>query len=260
MKIICSFKTARAVAAGLAVAASVASAVPAGAVDLLQGAWVPNSNRYEWRYRSIPSIPVRGAPFDVDWNRWAMLHDGSVYRLYAFKAGSRNTIYQFGFNRATNAYEWGHRSIRAIRIVGAPRSASSLQFAMLHDGRTFRLYLQDRFDPRLLHQFGFNRSTSRYEYGFNSIPRLRVVGFPADTDWRRWAMSHDGRVFRFYAFRRGSGTQVYQAGYDARSRTYRFGFRSIRVLNMVGFPQGTNRWSFAMLHDRRDYRVYFKNR
>ena len=92
------------------------------------------------------------------------------------------------------------------------------------------------------------------------LPQLRVTGFPRDTDWRRWAMMHDGGVYRFYAFRQGSGREVYQAGYDARTREYRFRHQSIPVLRMVGFPQGTNRWSFAMLHDGRDYRVYFKNR
>ena len=47
-----------------------------------QGAWVPLTTRYEYGYRSIPNIPITGAPPDTNFSRWAMLHDGSAYRLY----------------------------------------------------------------------------------------------------------------------------------------------------------------------------------
>lgn len=232
----------------------------ARAVDLLQGAFVKGSEEYRYGYRSIPAIPVSGAPRDADWSRWAMLHDGSVYRLYVFKAGSNSRIYQFGFNRGTNRYEWGFQSIPVLRLVGTPRSASTRSFAMLHDGSVYRLYLQDRNDPRLLHQFGFNRDTQDYEYGHRSIPSLRVTGFPGDTDWSRWAMLHDGKDYRFYAFRRGSGTEVYQAAYDAGDQRYKYAYRSIPVLTMRDFPRHANRTSAAMMHDGQDYRFYFKDR
>ncbi len=147
-----------------------------------------------------------------------------------------------------------------MRITGIPRNASTRQFAMLHDGSVYRLYLQDRNDFSLLHQFGFNRRTSNYEYGHQSIPQLRVTGFPRDTDWRRWAMLHDGRDFRFYAFRAGSRSEVYQAGYNAGAQQYQFRYRSIPVLNMDGFPHHSNRSSMAMLHDGTDFRFYFKDR
>ena len=236
------------------------SAPAARAVELLQGAFVNGTTTYEFGYRSIPSIPVVGAPNDADWSRWAMLHDGTDYRLYAFRAGTRDTLYQFGFNRATESYEWGYRSIPVLRIVGAPNSASTRQFAMLHDGAVYRLYLQDVNDFRVLHQFGFNRGTEDYEYGHRSIPQLRVTGFPRDTDWRRWAMLHDGRDYRFYAFREGSATEVYQGAFDANAQEYRFGYRSIEVLTMRGFPGAANRSSMAMLHDGVDFRFYFKDR
>ena len=242
---------------GLAI---VVSAPAARALELFQGAFVEGTTTYEFGYRSIPAIPVVGAPNDADWSRWAMLHDGTDYRLYAFRAGTRDTLYQFGFNRATESYEWGYRSIPVLRIVGVPNSASSRQFAMLHDGAVYRLYLQDVNDFRLLHQFGFNRGTEAYEYGHRSAPQLRVTGFPRDTDWRRWAMLHDGRDYRFYVFRVGSATEAYQAAYDADAREYRFGYRSIEVLTMRGFPRTANRASMAMLHDGTDFRFYFKDR
>ena len=245
----------------LAIALLATAFAPAArALDLLQGAFINGSERYEFGYRSIPAIRVVGAPQDADWNRWAMLHDGQVYRLYAFRAGSRDTIYQFGFNRSTESYEWGYNSIPVLRLIGVPRSASTRQFAMLHDGSIYRLYLQDRDNFTILHQFGFNRSTSNYEYGHRSIPQLRVTGFPRDTDWRRWAMLHDGRDYRFYAFRQGSQTQVYQAGYNAGAQQCQFRYRSIPVLTMDGFPRYANRSSMAMLHDGTDFRFYFKDR
>jgi len=265
MSIIQTIRAARTLAAkaistcllGLALTAAPTAA---RALDLNQGAYVNSTTFYDWSHRSIPAIPVVGSPQDADWDRWAMLHDGSVYRLYAFQAGSRDTLYQFGFNRSTNSYEFGYQSIPVLRIVGAPRSASAGQFAMLHDGSVYRLYLQDSQDPRLLHQFGFNRATNDYEYGHNSIPTLRVTGFPKDTDWRRWAMLHDGSVYRFYAFRQGSGTEVYQAGYNAGVQEYQFSHKSIPVLTMRGFPRNSNRNSMAMLHDGADFRFYFTNR
>lgn len=243
----------------LALFATFSTAPAARALELLQGAFVQGTERYEYAYRSIPSIPVVGAPADADWSRWAMLHDGQVYRLYAFKAGTRDTLYQFGFNRGSNTYEWGHQSIPVLRISGIPSGASTRSFAMLHDGDVYRLYLQDDRDPGLLYQFGFNRATEDYEFGYRSIPRLRVTGFPGDTDWGRWAMLHDGVDYRFYAFRAGSATEVYQAAFHAGSQEYRFAWRSIPVLSMLGFPGYANRSSMAMLHDGTDYRFYFKN-
>ena len=249
-----------AILAAVFLCALTAFAPAAKAVDLLQGAFVRGAQEYQFGYRSIPAIPVNGAPRDADWSRWAMLHDGQVYRLYVFRRGSRDEIYQFGFNRRTETYDWGYRSIPVLRLIGVPRNASTRSFAMLHDGRVYRLYLQDRRDPSLLHQFGFNRRTNDYEYGHQSIPQLRVTGFPRDTDWSRWAMLHDGQDFRFYAFRRNSGREVYQGAYDARDQRYKYRYRSIPVLMMRDFPRYANRSSMAMLHDGTDYRFYFKDR
>lgn len=250
----------KAILAVLFMCAATAFSPAAKAVDLLQGAFVRSAEEYRFGYRSIPAIPVTGAPRDADWSRWAMLHDGTDYRLYVFKGGSRDQIYQFGFNRGTETYDWGYRSIPVLRLVGVPRNASVGSFAMLHDGTVYRLYLQDRNDPSLLHQFGFNRRTNDYEYGHQSIPQLRVTGFPQDTDWNRWAMLHDGQDFRFYAFRQNSGSEVYQGAYDGQDQRYKFRHRSIPVLTMRKFPNYANRSSMAMLHDGTDYRFYFKDR
>lgn len=240
------------VAPGLGVSAALAT-------ELHQGAKARDTQDFRFGYNSIPKIQVSGAPADTDWARWAMLHDGEVYRLYAFRQGSDSEIYQFGFNRQTERYEWGHRSIKVLRLIGAPANASTAQFAMLHDGSVYRLYLQDEVDPTRLHQFGFDASRESYVYGHMSIKHLRVVGFPPDTDWRRWAMAHDGSEYRIFIGRRGYRHEFYQAAYEADPQSYRFGHRSAPKATMRGFLAAADRSSFAMLHDGADFRVYFQS-
>ena len=41
-----------------------------------------------------------------------MLHDGTDYRLYFFKSGSSDTIYQFAFDRRVEQYRFGYNSIK----------------------------------------------------------------------------------------------------------------------------------------------------
>ena len=92
------------------------------AKTLQQGAWVKGKNVYVRGHNSIDEIQIENAPFDVDWRRSAMLHDGRTYRLYFFKKRSSDTLYQFGFNPQTNSYEYGYKSIPVISIVGKPAS------------------------------------------------------------------------------------------------------------------------------------------
>ena len=229
----------------------------AGAVQLNQAAFVPNTTTYKFGYRSIPSIPVVGAPRDTDYSRWAMLHDGTDYRLYFFKSGSADTIYQFAFDRRVEQYKFGYNSIRALRIVGAPQDADASSFSMLHDGAEYRLYLRRQGNPRILYQFAFNPETENYEYGYHSLPVIEVTGFPEDTDWSRWDMLHDGEYYRFYAFRAGSNDEFYQAAYNDRTQRYEFAYQSIPILTLVGTPANSDTASSAMLYDGKDYRFYF---
>ncbi|MEM7698282.1 MAG: hypothetical protein AAF236_07760 [Verrucomicrobiota bacterium] len=245
------------------VAAAALLIVPAGllrAEGLNQGAFVSGSETYQFGHHSIPNIPITGAPADTDWNRSAALHDGSDYRLYFFRSGSRHEIYQFAFNRRTECYEFGYNSIPVLRLRSIPSNASTQSFAMLHDGSTYRLYLQDASDCSLLYQFGFNRSSETYDYGYDSIPQLRVAGIPRDADWSRWMMLHDGNDYRFYVFRANSITEFYQAGYDPRREIYEWGHNSIPVMEAKHFPANSQFAVPIMLHDGIDYRLYFPTR
>lgn len=233
-------------------------ATDAAAVSLHQAAFVPGTTVYRFGYRSIPTVPVRGAPADTDWGRWAMLHDGSVYRLYAFRRGTRDTLYQFGFDPAASAYVHGHESIPILRIVGAPEDADAGSIAMLHDGRVYRLYMRSRTGRDVLYQFGFNTTTQRYEHGHESIPTIPLVASPRDADWRRWAMLHDGTHYRLYVFRSGRSGTLYQAAFDPAKESYRFGHESIPELTVESVPASSDTRTAAMLHDGANFRFYFQ--
>lgn len=226
------------------------------AASLNQSAWVPNTSNYEYGHNSIPNMQITGAPADADWSRWAMLHDKSAYRLYAFKKGSKDTIYQFAFNPDTEAYEYGYDSIPELKLVGTPADADTSTFAMLHDGSAYRLYLKQRGNPNRLYQFSWVDGTETYKFGHNSIPAMNITGFPADTDWSRWEMLHDGSAYRIYAFKRGSKTQFYQGSFNRANNQYQYGLNSIPVLNLVGMP-ATNNPRVGLLHDGSAYRLYF---
>lgn len=229
----------------------------ASAAGINQSAFNASSQSYEYGYRSIPNVPIAGAPADTDWKRSAMLHDGLDYRLYFFKKGSESILYQFAFNPDRGTYEHGYKSIPVLKIAGAPNDIDSRRLMMLHDGSDYRLYMGRQGRPSAFYQFSFNPRTSDYEFGRNSIPVVNINGMPGDTDWNRTAMLHDGSDYRFYAMRAGSNDTVYQAAFNRSSSRYEYGYQSIKTLRIIGMPALRGLADPAMLHDRRNYRLYF---
>lgn len=227
-------------------------------VSVNQAAWVPGTSDYRFGFRSIPNIQITGEPTDADALRWAMLHDGSTYRLYSFKQGTNDRLYQFGYDGSTYAY--AHRSIPELTLADFPADTDGSSFAMLHDGSNYRLYLRRNGDPQTLYQAAWVPGTSTYRYGYRSIPQLPVTGFPADTDWGRWGMLHDGSAYRLYAFKGGSDTEFYQGSYNPAANAYQYGHRSIDVLNLVNTPANSRTSDMAMLHDGSNYRFYLQTR
>lgn len=222
-----------------------------------QGAWRPGTNDYEYGFRSIPNIAITGAPGDTNLRRWAMLHDGSHYRMYFFRGSTADTLYQFAWNGSS--YEFGHDSIPQLTLTNAPSDADASSFSMLHSGGTYHAYLRRLGDPETLYQFVWQSGTTTYEWGAGPwLGALPVTGFPNDTDWSRWQMLHDGDRYRIYAFRHGSTTQIYQGSWNPAAGAYQFGFQSIDVLDLVGFPASSDPGRPAMLHDGSDYRFYFQ--
>ncbi len=222
-----------------------------------QGAWIPGTSKYEFGYNSIPTIPITGAPADTNFARWAMLHDGRDYRMYCFKGSTRDTLYQFAWNGSS--YAFGHRSIPELTLTGMPADADPSSVAMLHSGANYHLYLRRLGDPTTLYQFIWVPGTTTYQWGYAGFyPSLQVTGFPADTDWSRWEMLHDGSAYRIYGFRYGSNTQLLQGSWNPAAAEYQFGHNSIPQLDLVGFPADSDVGRSAMLHDGADYRFYFQ--
>lgn len=226
-------------------------------VAVNQGAWVPGTPKYEFGFHSIPTIPITGAPPDANFARWAMLHDGSAYRLYCFRGSTADTLYQFAWNGTSYAY--GHNSIPVLTLTGAPADVDASSIAMLHSGNAYHAYLRRLGDPTTLYQFIWVPGTTTYRWGVAPyLPTLRVTGFPADADWSRWDMLHDGNTYRIYSFRYGANDRLLQGSWNPTAGAYQFGFDSIPVLELVGYPATSDVGRSAMLHDGTDYRCYFQ--
>jgi hemin uptake protein HemP len=152
---------------------------------------------YEFGYLSIPQLTLTGTPLDASTESFAMLHDGARYRLYLRSKTRETLLYQFAFNPTTQRYEHGYDSIPALELTGSPRDADHHRWAMLHDGDEYRYYARVRGSSSELYQFAFNELTGRYEFGFNSIPVLSLIGVPAGES-ADFAMLHDGARYRLY--------------------------------------------------------------
>ena len=157
-----------------------------------------NGTSYAFGHNSIPELTLTNAPSDVDASSFAMLHDGTDYRLYLRQLGEPDQLYQFAWVAGTTTYKWGHRSIPKIHVTGFPSNADWHRWAMLHDGSAYRFYTMELGNNDKLLQGSFNRDTNTYQYAFNSIPELTLLDTPANSDLREAVMLHDGSDYRFY--------------------------------------------------------------
>ncbi len=222
---------------------------------LHQGAF--NGQYYEYGYNSLPKIEIKYAPEDIDWNRWSLLEDGEVYRLYFMPLGKSNKLYQFGFNPSSNAYEYGYMSAPVIPILDLPSNADVSNFSILFDGYDYRLYFLDKYDTQIILQCAYDEntgSTGAYRYGYKSISKIVISNAPIDTDWNRWSMLHDGKDYRLYFMSKNSNDLLYQFAYNGS--TYDYGFNSMARISITGYPSSTSKSKFSILHDGVNYRLY----
>lgn len=157
-------------------------------------------NGYEYQYGyggSYQELTLVDVPADADASSFAMLHDGSDYRLYLRQLGNPNQLYQFAWVSGTNTYKWGHDgSIPKIPVTGFPDNSDRNRWAMLHDGEYYRLYRMELGNNNKLYQGSFNDDS--YEFGSSSIPELSLTGTPSNSDLSQAAMLYDGSYYRFY--------------------------------------------------------------
>lgn len=212
-----------------------------------------NGQYYEYGFNSSPTISITGAPEDTDWERWSILHDGSVYRLYFMSIGRSNILYQFGYNQYSGNYEYGYESKPVIQITGLPNNTNVRNFSILYDGSYYRLYFKSS-DNFSLYQCAYNFSHQQYEYGYQSIPEIQITNSPNDMDIRSWSMLFDGDTYRLYFRSISNKNKLYQFGFNEFS--YDYGYNSSPALKVEGMPTRNYVRKFNITHDGVDYRYY----
>lgn len=200
----------------------------------------------EYKYSFDNQISIKNAPNDADWSRWAMLHDGSHYRLYCFKKDTNHTLYQFAFDGVN--YTFGHESISEITLENVPEHVNTTVFAMLHDGKDYRLYLGDKSNSDILHQFEWNSES----YVYKPELTMQIAGLSLDADTDVIAMLHNGEDYIYYALDVDKD-RLHLAVYNSNVHFY----EAINTLPIVNIPQQTNKNSFSMLYSEDGHFLYF---
>ena len=157
-----------------------------------------NGTSYAYGHNSIPELTLTNIPADADTDSFAMLWDGSNYRLYVKRLGFPATLYQAAFVPGSTNYQFGYRSIPVIPITGFPDTADWSRWGMLHDGSAYRMYAMRLASNTELLQGSFSRAASEYQYGLNSIRVLDLVNTPANSNLDSFSMLHGQGVYRFY--------------------------------------------------------------
>jgi hypothetical protein len=157
-----------------------------------------NGSSYAYGYNSIPILTLTNVPGDADTSSFAMLWDGTDYRLYVRRLGNPALLYQAAYVPGSTNYQFGYNSIPQIPVTGFPNDADFSRWSMLHDGSAYRIYTMRLGSNTQLYQGSFNRPASAYQYAFNSIPVLNLVGTPANSNLAQFAMLYGQAAYRFY--------------------------------------------------------------
>lgn len=117
-----------------------------GAPELLQGAYDPAAGAFVFGFSSIERVPIINIPSGAVMDAWAMLHDGTAYRLYVHRSG-RDAIHQFVFDSDSGAYDHTNTSLPTIDLRSVPADVDTSNFAMLHSSSAtngYSLYYLER--------------------------------------------------------------------------------------------------------------------
>jgi hypothetical protein len=98
--------------------------------------------------------------------------------------------------------------------------------------------------------------TNSYQYGYRSIANIPITGAPADANFARFNMLHDGSAYRLYVFRGSSSDTLYQFSWNGSS--YAYGHNSIPILTLTGAPADADASSLSMLHSGSAYHAYLR--
>ena len=78
---------------------------------------------------------ITGAPEDTDYDRWAVMHDGTDYWLNTFKEGSDTVLHEFLWDGDTFNYT------KEQTVEGLPTTSDTSSFAMLSNTIDYAFYV-----------------------------------------------------------------------------------------------------------------------
>lgn len=149
-----------------------------------------NGTDYEFGYNnSIKEIPVKNVPENTNINVFAMLHDGTDYRLYLGN-NTPNELYQFVWDGNTYVY----KPEMTVTISNIPKTANLGSIAVLHDGTDYHLYLMDYNTPNELHQFVWDGST----YVCHPEWEMTITNIPNTASTTSFAMLYGENTYFLY--------------------------------------------------------------
>jgi hypothetical protein len=186
------------------------------------------------------NVDIVGAPEDCDWSRWGMLDDRKSTRMYCFKKGTKDQLYQFLFDGTSYQFEKNY----SLTIIGLSAEQNTSKIGMLstpnfeevigfNDKDTpgapylpipnnYHIYMQKGDDPQLIYQFIWKEDTATFMSNGLTRDWFGINAFPDDTDWNRWTMTYDSNHYQlslpayvFYAFKKGSNNKIYFGRYGA---------------------------------------------
>lgn len=97
--------------------------------------------------------------------------------------------------------------------------------------------------------------TNSYKFLQDESANLPIVKAPADANWQRWSMLHDGETYRMYCFKGSTKDTLYQFGWNGSQ--YQYGYQSEPELTITGIPEDADTSSFSMVYGENNYYLYF---
>lgn len=127
----------------------------------------------------------------------------------------------------------------AFALSSGPADIDWSTFGLLDDGGLQRLYFLSA-DGASVYQFGFNSGSDTFEFGFESIDNLPLVGIPGEANTSSFGMAYAGG-YALYMLSDDQRT-AYGFGYDGALDVYSHGFDAPGSTSIVGAPEGVD-WS-----------------
>lgn len=241
------------------------------------------------------TLDIINAPQDTDWSRWGMLDDRKATRLYFFKQGSNEVIYQFIKDESGFHY---NNQYPILNVTEVPESADVSHVGQLstpnfveHQSfngnwlpvpNNYHVYMLDKpelqQDAKKLHQFIWARDTTDLKSDGITSALFNILPFEsAEVDWKRWSINYDSnryqlalRAYVFSVFEKGSTTKLYQARYNnladpeaaynqypeiGEDTTAAYQFSG--TAELINAPEGLNYDNFATVFDGVRTNFYF---